>query len=134
MKSQKGITLIALIITIIVMLLLVGVTINMAMQGGLFDKATDATMKSEKKAILEQIISLAEWDDNGKINVEKTIDNVKKEFGADKVATNKNTVTITGKHGKYDYKVTTTEISEVGSSSRTDSAIYKPDLQSSPSC
>lgn len=42
MRSQKGITLIALVITIIVMLILVGVSITMAVQGGLFGYASDA--------------------------------------------------------------------------------------------
>ena len=42
MRSQKGITLIALVITIIVMLILVAVTITMAVNGGLFDYASKA--------------------------------------------------------------------------------------------
>ncbi len=42
MKKQSGITLIALIITIIVMLILVGVTVNIALNGGLFDTAKQA--------------------------------------------------------------------------------------------
>ena len=42
MKGQKGITLVALIITIIVMLILVGVSITVAINGGLFDKANEA--------------------------------------------------------------------------------------------
>jgi len=42
MRAEKGITLIALVITIIVMLILVGVTITMAVNGGLFDYAGKA--------------------------------------------------------------------------------------------
>ena len=42
MKDQKGITLVALIITIIVMLILVAVTISVAMNGGLFSNARAA--------------------------------------------------------------------------------------------
>ena len=42
MKGQKGITLVALVITIIVMLILVGVSVTVAINGGLFDKAKDA--------------------------------------------------------------------------------------------
>jgi len=119
LKKQKGITLIALIITIIVMLILVGVTINVALNGGLFSKASDAAIETEKRAILEQIIALSEWDNDGKINVKVTVDNVKEEFGEDKVVTNPATVTssttevivaITGKHGAYNYKITTKEI------------------------
>lgn len=50
MKGQKGITLIALVITIIVMLILVGVTITVAMQGGLFDKARQAATDTNNAA------------------------------------------------------------------------------------
>ena len=55
MKSQKCITLIALVITIIVMLILVAVTITMAVNGGLFDYAkkasqdTNSAMKNEQE-------------------------------------------------------------------------------------
>ena len=56
MKEQKGITLIALIITIIVMLILVAVTINVALNGGLFTKAKDATLKTEIAQIQEQLL------------------------------------------------------------------------------
>lgn len=48
MKSQKGITLIALVITIIVMLILVGVTITMALNGNLFNYAKDATKRTNE--------------------------------------------------------------------------------------
>lgn len=47
MKNQKGVTLIALIITIIVMLILVVVTINIATTGGLIDKASDAKTNTQ---------------------------------------------------------------------------------------
>lgn len=48
MRSQKGITLIALVITIIVMLILVAVTIRMAVDGGLFNYAKDASTKTNQ--------------------------------------------------------------------------------------
>ena len=46
MKGQKGITLIALVITIIVMLILVAVTITMAVNGGLFGYAKNAVTET----------------------------------------------------------------------------------------
>ena len=46
LNTNKGITLIALIITIIVMLILVGVTISMAVNGGLFDYAGKAAKET----------------------------------------------------------------------------------------
>ena len=51
-KQEKGITLIALVITIIVMLILVAVTINIAINGGLFNYAQAA--KSETKVTIEE--------------------------------------------------------------------------------
>ena len=42
MKGQKGITLVALIITIIVMLILVAVSVSIALNGGLISKAREA--------------------------------------------------------------------------------------------
>ena len=57
MKGQKGITLVALIITIIVMLILVGVSISVALNGGLFDKARTAKDETNQKQ-LEEVISV----------------------------------------------------------------------------
>ena len=47
-KSQHGITLIALVITIIVMLILVGVTVSIALNGGLIGKTLDAAQQTKK--------------------------------------------------------------------------------------
>ncbi len=55
MKKENGITLIALIITIIVMLILVAVTINVALNGGLFSKASNATLQTEVRQIQEEL-------------------------------------------------------------------------------
>lgn len=47
MKEQKGITLIALVITIIVMLILVAVSVSIVIQSGLFNSAKSAGQKTE---------------------------------------------------------------------------------------
>ena len=54
LNKQKGITLIALVITIIVMLILVAVTISMAINGGLFEKAGKATGDTKNAMDAEQ--------------------------------------------------------------------------------
>ena len=54
MRGQKGITLVALVITIIVMLILVGVSITIAMNGGLFDTARSAATNTNTAAKAEQ--------------------------------------------------------------------------------
>ena len=66
MKSQKGITLIALIITIIVMLILVAVTITMAVNGGLFGYAKNAATETEAAKTQEESIG------NGRLTVNGT--------------------------------------------------------------
>ena len=57
MKNNKGITLIALIITIIVMLILVGVTVTVAINGGLFQKTKEAAKGTTIEKTKEQIIT-----------------------------------------------------------------------------
>ena len=55
-KTQKGITLIALVITIIVLLILAGVTINMVLgDDGIIQNAQQASMQEEKSSDLENI-------------------------------------------------------------------------------
>ena len=69
-NKEEGITLIALIITIIVMLILVAVTINVALNGGLFDKAKDASDKTQRQAEKEELIAamVGAYDNTGKFN------------------------------------------------------------------
>lgn len=57
MKGQKGITLIALVITIIVMLILVVVTVTMSINGGLFDYAGKAAEETNDALQGEQELS-----------------------------------------------------------------------------
>ena len=59
MKRQKGITLVALVITVIVMLILAGVAISVLTQdGGLFDKTQNAANAYTDAAIKEnQLLS-----------------------------------------------------------------------------
>lgn len=67
MKKERGITLVALIITIIVLLILAGVTIGQAATGtGLFARANNAAnaYKSESNNEANQINSLINAYDN----------------------------------------------------------------------
>ena len=65
-KTQKGITLIALVITIIVMLILVEVTISMAINGGLFGYAKKAAKDTESQKQAEQELASGKVMVNGK--------------------------------------------------------------------
>ncbi len=54
MKKNKGITLVALIITIVILLILVGVSINLAIKGDLFGSAEKAVSGTNDKVAQEQ--------------------------------------------------------------------------------
>ena len=58
LTSNIGITLIALIVTIIVMIILVGVTVNIALKGGLFTTAKEAVKQTQIKEYEERIESI----------------------------------------------------------------------------
>lgn len=70
MKEQKGITLVALVITIIVMLILVGVSISVALNGGLFTNAKDAANNTAVERNAEYNLS------SGKVTVDNNEFNV----------------------------------------------------------
>lgn len=58
-RNNRGITLIALVITIILMLILVGVVINTTKSGNLFNHAKNATLAT--KSALQNEMLLSEW-------------------------------------------------------------------------
>ena len=56
MRNQKGITLVALVITIIVLLILAGVTISMVLgQNGILNQANQAKAENQKATVEEQV-------------------------------------------------------------------------------
>ncbi len=86
MKNKKGITLIALIITIIVMLILVGVTVTVAINGGLFQKTKEAANKTQieqEKEILTAAAIAAYDEKAGKIEKDKLIAQLNDEWTID---------------------------------------------------
>ena len=78
MRNNKGITLIALVITIIVMLILVTVTIRVATDGNLFTHAANA-VKDTKSAITDENAIL-----DGNVG-DKTIEDIVSEQTAEPV-------------------------------------------------
>lgn len=62
-KTFKGITLIALVITIIILLILAGISISALTQTGLFEKANKAKQKSENAQALENA-TLADYENS----------------------------------------------------------------------
>ena len=60
-KSSKGITLVALVITIIILLILAGISISALTNTGIFGKAKDAKQKADEAA-LDQNTKLDEYE------------------------------------------------------------------------
>ena len=77
LKTQKGITLVALVITIIVMLILVGVSVSTSLDGGLFDNAREAVSGTEKQIIYDQILGSIILTSDGRININSTYETAK---------------------------------------------------------
>ena len=109
LKQNKGITLIALIITIIVMLILVGVTINVALNGGVFETAETAanstTVEAEKEAL--SMAAIAAWE------VETGVDFSKMEL-PDGFSGSNGTYTSSKSGKKYTVDQATAKVTEGG--------------------
>lgn len=128
-KEQKGITLIALVITIIVLLILAGIAISMvAVNNGVLTKATDAKKANEQGTDGDRVRLAAQAaliDGEGTINTTVTSGKgslyaaLVEEFGSDKVTSSNyanGAVTLNGKV----YTVTSTgsvAVSDVPSAS-----------------
>ena len=82
LEKEKGITLIALVITIIVMLILVGVTITVAMQGELFGTARKASRGTQIQAEKEKLwtAGMGAMGENGEIDFSKLDENLPDGF------------------------------------------------------
>ncbi len=104
------------------MLILVGVTVNVALNGGLFSKARTAVTKKEEQVIYDQIVSSMNLGDNGDILVKETYSAAKNllEGQGNTVSivnpsTEENIVdsvefTVTGNSGTYTYTITNDRI------------------------
>ena len=95
-KGIKGITLIALIITVIVMLILVAVTISMAINGGLFEKAQEAGQETNEAVEAEQQLA------NGQVTIgDKTYNSIDEYLNKDKVETIPTTESYVGCYADF---------------------------------
>ena len=75
-KTQKGITLVSLVVTIIVMLILLGVSVTVALNGGLFGNAEVAKYETERASEIETI-ELAQIMAEGESNTgSATVENI----------------------------------------------------------
>ena len=88
-SDYRGITLIALVITIIVMLILAAVSITMAVNGGLFGYAKNASQETEKARDKELLMSaLTGWGVEKYTGTKTLVQILSEEFGAANVTNN----------------------------------------------
>ena len=92
------------------MLILVGVTINVALNGGLFETTKSAVSETEKMAILEEIIEMTKWNNKGEVDVEATKTSVEAKYPGAVWDEATGKLTIAGKRGTYEYKISKREI------------------------
>ena len=85
-RKNSGVTLIALIITIIVLLILAGVTIAMVVgDNGILNRATEAADKSSLEDAREriQLEVIGSYDNLGNLDMDKLKENLEKNLGID---------------------------------------------------
>ena len=106
------------------MLILVGVTVTVALKGGLFESANESTRQKEEKTIYEQIVGAMKLKDTGKTDVTGTYNAAKTDLELQGKtvtptspaeseitdATASITFKVKGKKGTYTYTITTEEI------------------------
>ena len=146
--NEKAITLIALVVTIVILLILAGVTITMTLgQNGLFTRAREgraAYEESEVRDDLSMLITQYTWDKASE-KTDKSLGDYLKDNGATSVKANADGTTLEVTYKGYTFKVNkdSGEITEVskgeGSDSPTTPTIipkvgeivdYKPDTPS----
>lgn len=84
LSVNKGVTLVALVITIVVLLILSGISISMLTQeSGIIEKAQSAKDAAEKSDTIERVQAavLSSYNKFGDIEITKLETNLKNEFG-----------------------------------------------------
>ena len=124
--NEKAITLIALVVTIVILLILAGVTITMTLgQNGLFTRAREgaaAYNESEVRDDLSMLITQYTWDKAAE-KTDKNLGDYLKENGATSVKANADGTTLEVTYKGYTFKVNkdSGEITEVSKGEGSDS-------------
>ena len=109
-KLEKGITLIALIITIIILLILAGVTITMLTgDNGILKQATNARETNTKAELEEQVklaVMASKVNDTASINIETLEDEINKISGTTITKSADDKLPWTVKKGSYEVTIT----------------------------
>ena len=124
--NEKAITLIALVVTIVILLILAGVTITMTLgQNGLFTRAREgaaAYNESEVRDDLSMLITQYTWDKAAE-KTDKSLGDYLKDNGATSVKANADGTTLEVEYKGYVFTVNkdSGEITEVSKSDSSDS-------------
>ena len=124
--NEKAITLIALVVTIVILLILAGVTITMTLgQNGLFTRAREgaaAYNESEVRDDLSMLITQYTWDKAAE-KTDKSLGDYLKDNGATSVKANEDGTTLEVTYKGYTFKVNkdSGEITEVSKGEGSDS-------------
>ena len=124
--NEKAITLIALVVTIVILLILAGVTITMTLgQNGLFTRAREgraAYEESEVRDDLSMLITQYTWDKASE-KTDKSLGDYLKDNGATSVKANADGTTLEVTYKGYTFKVNkdSGEITEVSKGEGSDS-------------
>ena len=109
-KLEKGITLIALVITIIILLILAGVTISMLTgDNGILKQATNARTTNDKAEFEEQVklaVIASKVNDTARINLETLETELNKISGATITKSADDNLPLTVKKGSYEVTIT----------------------------
>ena len=103
-KNENGITLIALVVTIVILLILAGITINLLFSnGGIFDIANQAKIEHEIGALKDRINNvIADWSIERLTKPEVTVDDLWQDMQDAKIINNKETdVEKVDENGNY---------------------------------
>ena len=125
--GEKAITLIALVVTIVILLILAGVTITMTLgQNGLFTRAREGAAtynESEVRDDLSMLITQYTWDKASE-KTNKNLGDYLKDNGATSVKANADGTTLEVTYKRYTFKVNkdSGEITEVSKSDSSDSS------------
>ena len=96
--TNRGITLIALVITIIVLLILAGVTISLTLgDEGIFkvaEKSVDETKKAQIKEKIQMEV-VGSYDNNGKIDIDELLKNIEKNMLGAQISGSDFPITVT---------------------------------------
>ena len=109
LRQNNAITLIALVITIIVLLILAGITIaSLTGDNGLLVRAVSAKENTEQAQVQEELqlaVISSSIDSNGKYNASKAATEITKILLGATASTNATSNTITGTYNGYTYNV-----------------------------